>query len=411
MTQSAQLGDVPNATFGITVRQGLNTSDLALATQNAGTSAPPVTFSRMIWFDETLNRIKQRNGTNTAWFVMTVFASTAPGAGDDENDGIIVGTQWFDDTGNAVYFCTDPTADAAVWVDLTDIGGGGGGGAVITGDEDFIISRTAGGGASTAVAWDASSGSLLLRGAPVKVSSAGAVSGTWQPALGSSVGDIIRATAADDITLGLPTGDVPPSGYRAEYQIFIQNTSTTDAIFVTYGEYVIEGASGPQRRIPAGQTQAFWIATEDGGSTWRIVGTPRLEFSIEISSPFTPEASTEFIRHNVYHPLQIPLAHDDISLPRCITAPSGTVDFIVYHETGPSGSPTKTPVLKATFSSGYKYATWTAWNGSTWVSPTMALAVEWLRDDRVVVASPANLYGLEGLTWVMVGGQREYQPS
>lgn len=124
MTQSAELGNVPNASYGITVRQGLNLSDEALATQSAGSSAPPVTFARMPWFDETAGALKMRNGNNTTWQTMTVFATTAPGVGDDSADGVIVGTHWFDATGKKVYICTDASAGAAVWVDISAVGGG-----------------------------------------------------------------------------------------------------------------------------------------------------------------------------------------------------------------------------------------------------------------------------------------------
>lgn len=42
-------------------------------------------------------------------------ATAAPGVGDDIDDGYGVGSMWVDVTGDAVYFCVDSTAGAAVW--------------------------------------------------------------------------------------------------------------------------------------------------------------------------------------------------------------------------------------------------------------------------------------------------------
>lgn len=125
MTQSSQLGDVPNAEYGISVRQGLNLADEALASMSAGPSAPPATFACMLWYDTALHQIKQRDEANTGWRVLLVFATTAPGVGDDSADLMITGTLWADATGKKVYICADASAGAAVWVDISDAGGGG----------------------------------------------------------------------------------------------------------------------------------------------------------------------------------------------------------------------------------------------------------------------------------------------
>lgn len=52
---------------GATVRADLNSLGGAIATLNAGPTAPPVTFPHMWWFDESTNTLKQRNAANTAW--------------------------------------------------------------------------------------------------------------------------------------------------------------------------------------------------------------------------------------------------------------------------------------------------------------------------------------------------------
>lgn len=58
--------DIANAD-GATVRADLNALFEAIATRNAGTSAPTTTFPHMLWVDETNDLIKIRNEANTAW--------------------------------------------------------------------------------------------------------------------------------------------------------------------------------------------------------------------------------------------------------------------------------------------------------------------------------------------------------
>ncbi len=48
-------------------------------------------------------------------------ASTAPGVGDDANDGYEPGSHWVDQTADKAYICLDNTVGAAVWTESTDI--------------------------------------------------------------------------------------------------------------------------------------------------------------------------------------------------------------------------------------------------------------------------------------------------
>lgn len=43
-------------------------------------------------------------------------ATTAPGVGDDSDDGYSIGSQWYDGTNDNMYHCLDATVGAAVWV-------------------------------------------------------------------------------------------------------------------------------------------------------------------------------------------------------------------------------------------------------------------------------------------------------
>lgn len=407
MTQSADLGAVPNAEYGISVRQGLNLSDEALASLSAGPSAPPNTYPCMLWHDTALHQIKRRDETNTGWLVVIVFATTAPGVGDDSADLMVTGTLWADATGKRVYVCKDPAAGAAVWVEVGS--GSGGGGAEITGTTDRLLSRTADGGASTAAIWHAASGTILHRGVARLVTDAGTVTGTWAPAIGASVGDVIIANTAAALTLQLPTGAAPTTGYRAEYQLSIQNTSAA-SIMITYSAYTIEGESGPIRKIPAGATQQYWIATENGGTTWKILGTPRREVGFAFFAGGTPTANSVLVRQRILHPTLLPLDHTDISLPSVGTAASANTTFTVRRESGTITSPTVQDIMRITFASGLKYpGDWEMWNGTAWVEPAANLAVELQRSDRLVVACPANLNGIADISWMMVGAEREYQ--
>lgn len=46
-------------------------------------------------------------------------ATTAPGIGDDEDDGYAAGSLWTDTTAGEAYICVDPAAGAAVWKQIT----------------------------------------------------------------------------------------------------------------------------------------------------------------------------------------------------------------------------------------------------------------------------------------------------
>ncbi|MEG3078464.1 hypothetical protein R3F64_01170 [Halomonas sp. 5021] len=54
---------------GATVRADINSQLEALATQNSGPTAPPVTFPFMAWFDTANQLMKERNAANTGWRV------------------------------------------------------------------------------------------------------------------------------------------------------------------------------------------------------------------------------------------------------------------------------------------------------------------------------------------------------
>lgn len=65
MSQAADY-DVANAS-GASVRTDINAILLAIATKNAGTSAPSTTYANMDWVDTTNSLWKKRNNANSSW--------------------------------------------------------------------------------------------------------------------------------------------------------------------------------------------------------------------------------------------------------------------------------------------------------------------------------------------------------
>ena len=65
MSQSTDYS-IANAT-GSAVRADLNSVFGAVATNNSGSSAPSTMYSYMWWADTTANKLKMRNGANSAW--------------------------------------------------------------------------------------------------------------------------------------------------------------------------------------------------------------------------------------------------------------------------------------------------------------------------------------------------------
>jgi hypothetical protein len=61
---------------GANVRADINNLAAAVATNNAGSSAPSTTYAHMWWADETNGVLKQRNAANTGWIARAPLAST-----------------------------------------------------------------------------------------------------------------------------------------------------------------------------------------------------------------------------------------------------------------------------------------------------------------------------------------------
>ncbi len=130
MTQSATFGAVPTG-LGAQVRQDFNLADQAAATEHEGAFAPPVTYPFMRWRNDAGKLLRRRNTDNSAWEIIENYgAATDPTVNDDAADGYVRGAMWINVAAGRLFFCTDATTGAAVWVQA---GGGGGGVASVFG--------------------------------------------------------------------------------------------------------------------------------------------------------------------------------------------------------------------------------------------------------------------------------------
>jgi hypothetical protein len=62
---------------GASVRADMTATLVAMATQNAGATAPPTTLPYMLWLDETAGRFKIRNAANTAWITLPLSVTAS----------------------------------------------------------------------------------------------------------------------------------------------------------------------------------------------------------------------------------------------------------------------------------------------------------------------------------------------
>lgn len=127
MTQSAVFAAVPTGS-GQQVREDLNLSDQALATEHEGSSAPSPTYPFMRWRNDAAKLLRRRNAANSGWEIVEHYGATRdPSTGDDAAAGYVAGAMWINVAAGHVFFCADPSPGTAVWLQP---GGAGGGGAI-----------------------------------------------------------------------------------------------------------------------------------------------------------------------------------------------------------------------------------------------------------------------------------------
>ena len=153
MTQASALGTVISAAAsGQQVTDDFNLSDQALATYSEGSSAPITTYPFMLWRNDTGKLVNRRNAANSGWDIIENYGATAdPTVGDDSADGYVRGSSWINTTGNRVFWCVNPAAGAAVWVQAGSGAGGassvfGRTGAVVATSGDYTADKITDGG-------------------------------------------------------------------------------------------------------------------------------------------------------------------------------------------------------------------------------------------------------------------------
>jgi hypothetical protein len=149
MTQSTVFGAVP-AGAGQQVLDDLNLSDQALATEHEGDEAPAETYPFMRWRDDTTKFLYRRNAANSGWEILENYgATTDPTTGDDSADGYIRGSVWINVSDDRVFWCTNPAAGAATWVEA---GAGGAGATSVFGRTGAVVGVSGDSRSTTAAA-------------------------------------------------------------------------------------------------------------------------------------------------------------------------------------------------------------------------------------------------------------------
>lgn len=225
----------------------------------------------------------------------TYLDATAPTTAEDADAGYVVGDVWVDTAGSTVYVCSDSTAGAAQWVDVSS--GGGGGGGVPT---SRLISTTApltGGGNLTAdrtlsiLDFVASGGSAARGAVPAPPLAAGTALFLREDATWASPNtDLVTNSSTLATTTSTTTGVATP----------MTVTFPTTGTWIYYGESThncsiatsglrcsVQASGGLAASEVSLWTQAFTLAGGNpsgvfGFSTWTTVTNSNAS-----QSPFT----------------------------------------------------------------------------------------------------------------------------
>ena len=121
--QSSQIGQVADGT-GADVRNGLNESDAAIATDFEGIEAPANPLPAMTWRNDDAGLVMRRNQTNDKWLIVENYKATSdPDENWDETLGYIIGSKVHNIVDSKLFFCLNAADGAANWVDVAAAGG------------------------------------------------------------------------------------------------------------------------------------------------------------------------------------------------------------------------------------------------------------------------------------------------
>lgn len=221
-----------DATTGQELRVAINEALQALASNNYGATAPPVTYPLMIWPDSGQKRIWQRNETNTAWIdkgplslgstnytTLTAPAGTTSYAITAESIGYEFNMIQINTTASTGYTVSIPDPALVKGCKLTFRKTNSGGG-MITIDPDGAFTID---GLSTVTLWTRyASITLISDGISWGIIDTAAVRGTWTP-----------------VPNGFSGGSLSGVFSRVGHLIFFQLTITTNGpLTIPAGSYI-----------------------------------------------------------------------------------------------------------------------------------------------------------------------------
>lgn len=314
-----------------------------------------------------------------------------------DNSPYNAGSRWVrTDTGHE-WVCTSVDGGNANWVLTTAVGGSGG----AAGSAGSVQFAGAGGvlAADSGLTFSSSAKTLGIPFVGDKIHAAGNITGAWSPPLNGA--GTITATVTGSLVLNTPTGLTLPSDREIYLKLLL-----TAAAHRTVSFDIGAGAAQygvlhrpPMRAIMAGTTMEIvlrWQGDGASGGKWYLVGPQIGLFPVTFSVPGVPPASTslwEMYVHNGEYSglpaLYVPYRLDDIGSTSCTVAPTASTAFSIQRSVGGGAW---AQIGTATFASGIStYVTWD-FGGTIW---TLS------HGDRLRVLSPANLNGLQNLSFIM----------
>lgn len=255
---------------GADVRADINSQLEAIATQNSGANAPPVTFPFMRWFDTANQQLKERNSANTAWRIVAavVGGELVPYSAGESADQRYAPYETFqniavfDSAGVTEWDVPEILQSGQRKAYVTVVGGGGAGGA---GTSSTTVGRPgASGGWSCGLIdlSDVQSVTVTVGNRGNRVSNSSGTDGE-----GSSFGSYISATGGQGGPLG--SGDsaaVAGVGVGGDLNFQGNNGSAqnSDAVAIQSGRPGPFGGAGAGQR--AGALISSGSATAPGAS-------------------------------------------------------------------------------------------------------------------------------------------------
>ena len=246
------------------LRSDLNNSLTALATNNAGTSAPSSTYANQFWYDSTNDLLKMRNSDDDAWITLACFNQTT-----DEWEVRSAVIQAVDSAGVAI-----KTDDGTTRIQVQD-------------DGDVVISsQTTISKAGTALKANrtGSDGTIIdLQKDGTAVGSIGVV---------SSDNMYVTSTVSGQSGVGFVSGAITPydSGAETDNATDLGNSSNRfKDLFLSGGVYL--GGTGSANRLDDYE-EGTWTPTLGGTATYssrlatyvKVGGLVKVTFDIVVSS-------------------------------------------------------------------------------------------------------------------------------